>query len=256
MNKTELIEALEKAGYARHDRQLKIPAAAAQTIIRQAEIISELREYITSIQCSVEGCDSVSYAKGFCNRHYKRMKKYGTVDGSGYPDRGELLGFLKKIVADPPEDKCVLWPYGTNSYGYGALHYEGRAQTASRVSLTLYSGHTPSSLEQAAHAPIICHNRLCVNPLHLRWDTVAGNNADKFIDNTVLRGEHSPCSKLTGEIAFKMFQDNRTLDEIAKDYGVSPSTVGHIKRGNTWRHVTGMPKYIPTPRKSLGENNE
>lgn len=31
--------------------------------------------------CSVDGCDSPSKTRGFCNRHYLRWWKYGSVDG-------------------------------------------------------------------------------------------------------------------------------------------------------------------------------
>jgi hypothetical protein len=30
--------------------------------------------------CSVEGCEAVFYAKGWCAKHYQRLLKYGSVD--------------------------------------------------------------------------------------------------------------------------------------------------------------------------------
>ena len=93
----------------------------------------------------------------------------------------ERLDWLKNVVANPPSDQCVNWPFKVNVDGYGSVSFEGRSQPASRVALVLFTGENPPD-KQAAHAPIICHNPTCCNPLHMRWATRAENTADKKID--------------------------------------------------------------------------
>jgi DNA-binding CsgD family transcriptional regulator len=43
--------------------------------------------------------------------------------------------------------------------------------------------------------------------------------------------------KLTESQAVAIICDTRTQYEIARDYGIDPSTVGRIKRGRNWKHL-------------------
>jgi len=51
-------------------------------------------------------------------------------------------------------------------------------------------------------------------------------------------GERSPLAKLTKEQAGAILADTRRHADIAIDYGISRSAVSHLKRGDTWRHLT------------------
>lgn len=37
---------------------------------------------------------------------------------------------------------------------------------------------------EGCELPVICHNRGCVNPRHLRWGTRQDNIADRILDGT------------------------------------------------------------------------
>lgn len=51
------------------------------------------------------------------------------------------------------------------------------------------------------------------------------------------KGEGHGMSKLTNQQVITIRNDNRSLKEIAKDYGVSPGLVGFIKRRKNWKHI-------------------
>lgn len=118
--------------------------------------------------------------------------------------------------------------------GYGRIRHEGKVRPASRVALTLFEGPPPTDGMHAAHAPGICHNTLCVNPLHLRWATPADNIADRRIDGTHLENSVNPNAKLTTEAVVAIRQDGRPQHEIARAYGISRRSVYNICRRKTW----------------------
>ena len=187
--------------------------------------------------CSVDGCDKRVVGRGLCSRHYQRQRVYGDPLGGGpakTPD-GLPLAFLMEAVQSDT-DACILWPYGKQK-GYGSVDFEGRRWRAHRLALTLHSGPPPSDDMDAAHAPVICHNRACINPLHLRWATPAENQYDRFLDGTDSSGEKSTTSKLTKEDVLGIRADQRSERAIAADYGIKSAHAGKIRRREKWKHL-------------------
>jgi hypothetical protein len=52
-------------------------------------------------------------------------------------------------------------------------------------------------------------------------------------------GELAACVKLTNTQVLEIFNSNKTHEQLGKEYGVSSKTVGCIKIGTSWSHVTG-----------------
>lgn len=76
--------------------------------------------------------------------------------------------------------------------------------------------------------------------LNLRWDTREANMADMVIHGTRPFGEKINTAKLNVKKVLeirKLLTSGRTLQSIADYYGVSDTTVFHIKHRNIWRHV-------------------
>ncbi|WP_429499142.1 HNH endonuclease [Robbsia andropogonis] len=104
------------------------------------------------------------------------------------------------------------------------------------VALTFFGSPLDARME-------VCHNdndgqnnRL----ENLRWDTRANNSADRVAARTDIRGEKNPGAVLTeGHVRAvrKMLSQGIRKTLIARQYQVSPSTVGDIARHRTWRHV-------------------
>jgi hypothetical protein len=72
---------------------------------------------------------------------------------------------------------------------------------------------------------------------NLRWDTRAGNFADKVLHGTHQRGERHGKAKLTDKQARQILLDPRRPQEIAPEFGVSDATVYLIKNRQSWRHL-------------------
>ena len=184
--------------------------------------------------CEYEGCDRRHYAKGYCDAHYKQVRRgKEPSEIKVYALNGELLKFLERSL-DQDTDVCIDWPYGRTQGGYGMCTYKGRMWLAHRLILTLAEGPPPDETLQAAHN---CGNRGCVNPQHLRWATAAENQADRIDHGTKLEGECHPSSKLTESDVIQIRSDPRPQRVIAADYAVRQTQIGRIKNRQSWRHL-------------------
>lgn len=89
-----------------------------------------------------------------------------------------------------------------------------------------------------AHNPIMCHNRSCVNPLHLREATQIENEHDKVLDGTHAMGQRNGRCKLTVENVLAIRADTRTCKIIALEYKVSEGAINDIKLRRNWAWLT------------------
>lgn len=118
---------------------------------------------------------------------------------------------------------------------YGPFSKKKRCRV-NRLVLNAFIG-LPAVGEQAAHANgNRSDNRLC----NLAWKTSKENNEDKRRHGTLLFGEKVVSSKLTTSSVLEI-RRRAGLGElhtsIAKDFGVSIATIGHVAKRKTWRHL-------------------
>ena len=147
--------------------------------------------------------------------------------------------FWEKVNKKP--DGCWLWTGNKQYQGYGRTRTDsnpnGAKRLVHRISLELHLGRPIAEGMMVAHAPVICHNRLCVNPDHLREATAFENAFDREQDNTVVRGEQCIKAKLTESQVLAIKADDRVQRVIAKEYNVSQSTISLIKQYKNWAHI-------------------
>ena len=80
-------------------------------------------------------------------------------------------------------------------------------------------------------------NKLNNSTSNLEWVTLQENNLHCCRILGKRRGVTNSQSKFTEDQIRAIRQDNRTLHEIAKDYGCYFSTIHKIKKFETWQHV-------------------
>lgn len=121
-----------------------------------------------------------------------------------------------------------------------------------RVNLS-YGGTTRTHLvhrlvAEAFHGPApdgmdACHNngrRDDNRPENLRWDTRAGNHADKLRHGTACRGERQHRSKLTADQVRSIRREyaaGTTQADLAKTHNVTPNTIQAVTARRNWRHI-------------------
>lgn len=121
--------------------------------------------------CTVEGCERKHKAHGYCEMHWRRVKKHGSPDA---PDSPTAIRnrFWQKVDQTP---SCWFWTGCLDRKGYGWFGLKGRVQRTHRVSYELANGPIPKGM-QVDHT---CYNRNCVNPDHLRLVTHKQNQENR-----------------------------------------------------------------------------
>ena len=157
-------------------------------------------------------------------------------------DLYDIARFFSRVEVGP-QNKC--WPYigVTDPFGYGVFTHNKKKLRAHRFSYTVFHGPIGEDLV-IRHR---CDNPSCVNPHHLETGTQLDNIMDRVLRNRTARGVRNGRSTITEEDVLAIVRDPRPSGQVAKDYGVSGSTVLNIKRGVSWSSVTGI-KFFPTRR--------
>ncbi|MHC2163092.1 hypothetical protein [Bradyrhizobium ottawaense] len=128
-------------------------------------------------------------------------------------------------------DWCLLWPFGRNENGYGLFGDRPKVKVH-RIMCEYRNGPPPEKQPEAAHS---CGNGHlgCVNPMHLSWKSRSENLKEMY-----QQGRKPMRYKLTpvqvDEI--RALKNRARPDEIAKQFGVTQSTIREIHAGRIWKH--------------------
>lgn len=172
--------------------------------------------------CKIECCGNASYLKGLCNAHYLRKKRHGDPLGGG-TGKGAPLSWLKKTIKDQTDD-CIDWPFAKNGNGYGWAYYMGKRIGAHRLALVIKTEVNPYGLD-AAHS---CHNRSCVNPMHLRWACRSENALDRHLDGTMK-------TKVSASDVRMIRASDKSATILAEEFSVSKSLIYKIRSNKVWK---------------------
>lgn len=128
-------------------------------------------------KCKVEGCDKRRARQGFCSLHYQRNKTYGTP----FPDK--LLRYISVSIHDGYEnwvirkDGCWGWSGWHNPAGYAYFSHKQKKYAAHRYSYEYYNGPIKQGMMVCHH----CDNPECSNPTHLFLGTNSDNMKDCYM---------------------------------------------------------------------------
>lgn len=206
--------------------------------------------------CSVNHCQSVVHAKGFCKPHYKCFARIGKP----VADRQTIHGSIQKKFAMKStgrnENGCWIWSGGKDKDGYGSLRDGLKMKRAHRVSWEIHHGEIPDG----ACVLHECNNPSCVNPSHLKLGDQVENMADRKRNGNPWHSEshkRQMSIKMAGrKITWKaaIAEKNRKLTtqqaeqvsarlkngervcDLAAELGIHRTTVSKLKKGTYFVH--------------------
>jgi hypothetical protein len=188
---------------------------------------------MTTNTCSVDSCTKKYYGKGYCEKHYQRVRKTGSPEDKTGHHVVLVDKFFKRVEKT---EYCWNWT-GPKRKGYGHVWVNGKTVRAHRASWMLVNGEIPDGLF-VLHK---CDNPSCVNPDHLYLGTHTDNMKDKVERDRCAhldrRGELGGRSVLTNEIVLSIRADSRINKDVAEHYGVDRSTISDIRRRKSWKHI-------------------
>ena len=185
--------------------------------------------------CTIDDCKGLQVAKGYCDNHYRLMRRNGSPFVRKKAGNGSLYEWLVNNCMTQT-DKCIIWPFALKSNRYAAFYKNGRKIHAHRFACELKNGSPPSPKHHAAHK---CNNRSCVNALHLRWATATENAKDKIKHGTHVFGEKAYNAKLTEEQVkvIRSLRGKVPQSKIGKLFNITQSHVKDIQLGKRWKGI-------------------
>ncbi len=149
----------------------------------------------------------------------------------------DLQRFWDKVEVRGPDD-CWDWTSATNRLGYGVFGIRrDKVYLAPRVCYSIK--HSDPADQCVCHT---CDNPRCVNPAHLWLGSKGDNNRDMYQKgravNRPLTGEDHQNAKLTERDVRQILKSDEFHRILAKRYGVDRTTIGKIKSGKRWSHIT------------------
>jgi|CXWL01.1.fsa_nt_gi hypothetical protein len=198
------------------------------------------------MKCEVDFCSSNKHTAHYCLTHYRQHKngeEFKPVRKKSQDGLNEKARFYANVTIRNAK-YCWEWNGTINNYGYGVMYqYRAKRILAHRMSWIIYKGEIPDD-KCILHK---CDNRRCVNPDHLFLGSRDDNNKDM-----VSKGRHNPYGSRTGKTAgeqhggskltekdVKMIRNSdQSGSELARQLGVSKTTICDIKKRRIWRHIS------------------
>jgi len=192
------------------------------------------------MSCLYEGCEGKVVGLGYCQKHYKRVKKYGSPDPQKYSQESLETRFWR-FVNKKSESECWEWQGQILSSGYGRISLGAKSlgsEGAHRVSWKLFN---KADIPDGMFVMHKCDNPSCVNPHHLSIGTPKENTQDMIAKGRKRvvspKGEGNGKSLLDEEKIRLIRSSTLSHAAIARELGVSPNCVRGVRIGRTWTHV-------------------
>lgn len=190
--------------------------------------------------CSYVDCGKKKFCKGLCAAHYQQQRRGEKLKPLQLQYHGltESVRLMLRCESREPEE-CWNFIGSSNKKGWhGQFHNDaGKNELAHRAAWRLFVGPIPDGM-QVLHK---CDNPVCLNPKHLFLGTQSDNAKDMWEKGRARPksslGENHGMSKLTDGAVNEIRKSTMSGIELARKYGVTPTTVCDVRKRRIWKHI-------------------
>jgi hypothetical protein len=195
------------------------------------------------MKCVVSNCHEKSVAWGYCQKHYVRVKKYGSPHAKK-KDQSTLEERFWRYVTKTGDNDCWEWEGQRLSNGYGRISLGAKVLGSDGAHRVSWRMHNKQEIPQGWHVMHKCDNPSCVNPNHLTIGTPKDNTQDmirKGRKRTVAPlGEGNGKSLLNAEKVRLIRSSTLNHAALGRQLGVSPNCIRGVRTGRTWSHIEDL----------------
>ena len=193
-------------------------------------------------KCSIKNCELPEMAAGFCNKHWRRLKKYGSplwlaMPAGAYRGLPIFDRFSMRVLK--AENGCWNWQSGTDQDGYGLFMGNVLGVRFKRAHRFSWAYHNQKLIPPGMEILHSCDNPRCVNPEHLSLGTALQNQRDKWARGRggAQQGESHWKCRLTEAQVREIRASKEPQDVLAARYGITQSGISGIIRRRSWAHL-------------------
>lgn len=146
--------------------------------------------------------------------------------------------FFDKIPSTLKDSQCWIWQGAVKSSGYGNFYVPPNKYVGAHV--FMYEHYYAESVPKGMQVQHSCHNKLCVNPLHLSIGTPKRNNQDSATALLFMHGDKNYNARLTelqALTAIYMASYGMCIADIATSLETPYSVVLRIIKEQRWTHL-------------------
>lgn len=140
-------------------------------------------------KCTIEGCDRIHYARGYCSSHYGKWRRWGDPLYTRRTSPGEPQKWIEELLSQGHwGNDCILWPFGVHADSKYGVYASPQGSTSAHH--YIYEQLRDNPLDRKCfQVTQTCGNSLCCNPNHLQlrrkgavcWDDIPAPKNTKQI---------------------------------------------------------------------------
>ena len=164
-------------------------------------------------------------------------KRVLNFDGYEVSRDGSVRSWLpeRKNAKPPVQPRILKFVVTPGGYRQVNLYANGKRRVVRIPILVAETFHGPRPVNAVLrHLNGNCQDDRAVN---IKWGTTQENNDDMRRHGTWVHGEPVHTSKLTELDVMHILQSDERGVDLAKQYGVTPGNICHIRKGRSWNHI-------------------
>lgn len=188
-------------------------------------------------------CERLAKSKGFCDRHYRKLLRNGNASApDGREKRKNDVSKMLRIIEKIKPNENGCKIWPMGINSAGYGHFSLKNKSFCVSRLLYYTLYPNTEINLVVRHK--CDVRSCCNIDHLEIGTQKNNIEDASKRNRLRVGEENKMSSLTEKqvLYCREAYPVKSTWELSKELGVNANNIGNAICGKTWKHLPNEKK--------------